>query len=96
MDTFLINIDTYLLLQEAKEDAEMDAEIALEMAMERERKLSAASNNSSLGGTYIGPCPHSPGQVGRTLLINQSGNWEKVGCMWCLLLNSYFCLINSL
>lgn len=44
----------------------MDAEIALEMAMERERKLSTASNNSSMGGTYVGPCPHSPGQVERT------------------------------
>lgn len=50
-------------LQEAKEDAEMDAEIALEMALERQRKLSTTSNNSSVGGTYVGPCPHSPGQV---------------------------------
>lgn len=55
------------LLQEAKEDAEIDAEIALEMAMERQRRLSTASNNSSGEGTYVGPCPHSPGQVGGTL-----------------------------
>lgn len=53
-----------LVLQEAKEDAEMDAEIALEMALERERKLSASSKSSSVGGAYVGPCPHSPGQVG--------------------------------
>lgn len=57
----------HLLLQEAKEDAEMDAEIALEMAMEGQRKLSTTSSNSSVGGAYVGPCPHSPGQVGRTL-----------------------------
>lgn len=50
-------------LQEAKEDAEIDAEIALEMAMESQRRLSTASNNSSGEGTYVGPCPHSPGQV---------------------------------
>lgn len=55
------------LLQEAKEDAEIDAEIALEMAMESQRRLSTASNNSSGEGTYVGPCPHSPGQVGGTL-----------------------------
>lgn len=53
-----------LSLQEAKEDAEMDAEIALEMAMERQRRLSTTSNNSSGEGTYVGPCPHSPGEVG--------------------------------
>lgn len=52
-------------MQEAKEDAEIDAEIALEMAMESQRRLSTASNNSSGEGTYVGPCPHSPGQVGR-------------------------------
>lgn len=46
----------------------MDAEIALEMAMERQRKLSTTSHNSSVGGTYVGPCPNSPGQVGRTLV----------------------------
>lgn len=57
----------YLLLQEAKEDAEMDAEIALEMAMERQRKTSTTSSNSSAGGTYVGPCPNSPGEVGKTL-----------------------------
>lgn len=45
----------------------MDAEIALEMAMEGQRKLSTTSSNSSVGGAYVGPCPHSPGQVGRTL-----------------------------
>lgn len=54
-----------VLLQEAKEDAEMDAEIALEMAMESQRRLSTTSNHSSVGGTYVGPCPESPGQVGR-------------------------------
>lgn len=54
-------------LQEAKEDAEMDAEIALEMALERQRRVSTTSNNSSAGGTYVGPCPHSPGQVGTPL-----------------------------
>ena len=57
-----------LLLQEAKEDAEMDAEIALEMAMERQRKLSTTSHNSSAAGTYVGPCPNSPGEVGRRTL----------------------------
>lgn len=40
----------------------MDAEIALEIEMERQRRLSTTSN-SSAGGTYVGPCPHSPGQV---------------------------------
>lgn len=50
----------------------MDAEIALEMALERQRKLSTTSNNSSVGGTYVGPCPHSPGQVGDiTSLMSQ-------------------------
>ena len=49
--------------QEAKEDAEMDAEIALEMEMERQRRLSTGSNHSSVGGTYVGPRPNSPGQV---------------------------------
>ena len=43
----------------------MDAEIAMEMELERQqRKLSTTSNNSSGGGTYVGPCPHSPGEVG--------------------------------
>uniref|UniRef100_A0A7N8Y2J3 Voltage-dependent T-type calcium channel subunit alpha-1H n=1 Tax=Mastacembelus armatus TaxID=205130 RepID=A0A7N8Y2J3_9TELE len=57
----LVNVVVAVLMKhleesnkEAKEDAEIDAEITLEMAMERE-----------LGGTYVGPCPHSPGQVGR-------------------------------
>ncbi|TKS91754.1 Voltage-dependent T-type calcium channel subunit alpha-1H [Collichthys lucidus] len=65
----LVNVVVAVLMKhleesnkEAKEDAEMDAEIALEMAMERQRKLSTTSSNSSVGGTYVGPCPHSPGQ----------------------------------
>ncbi|KAM6966658.1 voltage-dependent T-type calcium channel subunit alpha-1H isoform 2-T2 [Tautogolabrus adspersus] len=65
----LVNVVVAVLMKhleesnkEAKEDAEMDAEIALEMAMERERKLSTTSNNSSAEGTYIGPCPNSPGE----------------------------------
>ncbi|XP_075999196.1 voltage-dependent T-type calcium channel subunit alpha-1H-like [Genypterus blacodes] len=63
----LVNVVVAVLMKhleesnkEAKEDAEMDAEIALEM--ERHRRRSTTSNNSSLGGTYVGPCPHSPGQ----------------------------------
>ncbi|XP_068194002.1 voltage-dependent T-type calcium channel subunit alpha-1H [Antennarius striatus] len=65
----LVNVVVAVLMKhleesnkEAKEDAEMDAEIALEMAMERERRPSTTSNSSSIGGTYVGPCPHSPGQ----------------------------------
>ncbi|GLD74037.1 voltage-dependent T-type calcium channel subunit alpha-1I-like protein [Lates japonicus] len=65
----LVNVVVAVLMKhleesnkEAKEDAEMDAEIALEMAMERQRRLSTTSNNSSVGGTYVGPCPNSPGQ----------------------------------
>ncbi|XP_030262697.1 voltage-dependent T-type calcium channel subunit alpha-1H isoform X2 [Sparus aurata] len=65
----LVNVVVAVLMKhleesnkEAKEDAEMDAEIALEMAMERQRKLSTTSHNSSVGGTYVGPCPNSPGQ----------------------------------
>ncbi|XP_071401108.1 voltage-dependent T-type calcium channel subunit alpha-1H-like, partial [Centroberyx affinis] len=65
----LVNVVVAVLMKhleesnkEAKEDAEMDAEIALEMEMERHRRLSTASNNSSVGGTYVGPRPHSPGQ----------------------------------
>ncbi|XP_061568203.1 voltage-dependent T-type calcium channel subunit alpha-1H [Cololabis saira] len=65
----LVNVVVAVLMKhleesnkEAKEDAEMDAEIALEMAMERQRKQSTSSNNSSLGGTYVGPCPNSPGE----------------------------------
>lgn len=42
----------------------MDAEIALEMEEERQRRQSTASNNSSAGGTYIGSCSNSPGEVG--------------------------------
>ncbi|KAK2833664.1 hypothetical protein Q5P01_017553 [Channa striata] len=64
----LVNVVVAVLMKhleesnkEAKEDAEMDAEVALEIAMERERRLSTTSN-SSAGGTYVGPCPHSPGQ----------------------------------
>uniref|UniRef100_A0AAQ5ZD01 Voltage-dependent T-type calcium channel subunit alpha-1H n=1 Tax=Amphiprion ocellaris TaxID=80972 RepID=A0AAQ5ZD01_AMPOC len=70
----LVNVVVAVLMKhleesnkEAKEDAEMDAEIALEMAMERERRLSTTSNNSSVAGTYVGPCPNSPGEVGRHL-----------------------------
>lgn len=59
------------MLQEAKEDAEMDAEIALEMAMEGQRRSSTTSNDSSVGGTYVGPCPHSPGQVEEILVHSQ-------------------------
>ncbi|KAM6904720.1 voltage-dependent T-type calcium channel subunit alpha-1H [Xenentodon cancila] len=65
----LVNVVVAVLMKhleesnkEAKEDAEMDAEIALEMAMERQRRQSTSSNNSSVGGTYVGPCPNSPGQ----------------------------------
>ncbi|XP_054861255.1 voltage-dependent T-type calcium channel subunit alpha-1H isoform X2 [Amphiprion ocellaris] len=65
----LVNVVVAVLMKhleesnkEAKEDAEMDAEIALEMAMERERRLSTTSNNSSVAGTYVGPCPNSPGE----------------------------------
>ncbi|XP_029997215.1 voltage-dependent T-type calcium channel subunit alpha-1H [Sphaeramia orbicularis] len=64
----LVNVVVAVLMKhleesnkEAKEDAEMDAEIAMEMAMETQRKLSTtSSNNSSVGGTYVGPCPNSP------------------------------------
>uniref|UniRef100_A0A665W2N1 Calcium channel, voltage-dependent, T type, alpha 1H subunit a n=1 Tax=Echeneis naucrates TaxID=173247 RepID=A0A665W2N1_ECHNA len=73
----LVNVVVAVLMKhleesnkEAKEDAEMDAEIALEMALERERKLSTTSNNSSVGGTYVGPCPHSPGEVRWTSLCS--------------------------
>lgn len=58
-----LKCNVHFFLQEAKEDAEIDAEIALEMAMESQRRLSTGSNNSSGEGTYVGPCPHSPGQV---------------------------------
>lgn len=54
-----------MYLQDAKEDAEIDAEIALEMDRERDRRLSTNSNNSSVGGTYVGPCSNSPEEVGR-------------------------------
>lgn len=43
----------------------MDAEIALEMDRERDRRLSTNSNNSSIAGTYVGPCSNSPEEVGR-------------------------------
>ena len=66
----LVNVVVAVLMKhleesnkEAKEDAEMDAEIALEM--ERARRLSSASNASALGGAYVRPRPHSPGQVRR-------------------------------
>ncbi|XP_038127867.1 voltage-dependent T-type calcium channel subunit alpha-1H-like isoform X1 [Cyprinodon tularosa] len=62
----LVNVVVAVLMKhleesnkEAKEDAEMDAEIALEMEEERQRRQSTGSNNSSMGGTYIGPCPNS-------------------------------------
>ncbi|XP_054606437.2 voltage-dependent T-type calcium channel subunit alpha-1H isoform X2 [Nothobranchius furzeri] len=65
----LVNVVVAVLMKhleesnkEAKEDAEMDAEIALEMEEERQRRRSTTSNNSSMGGTYIGPCPNSPEQ----------------------------------
>ncbi|XP_041673363.1 voltage-dependent T-type calcium channel subunit alpha-1I [Cheilinus undulatus] len=65
----LVNVVVAVLMKhleesnkEAKEDAEMDAEIALEMAMEGQRRLSTTSNNSSAEGTYVGPCPNSPGE----------------------------------
>lgn len=61
------------LLQEAKEEAEMDAEIALEMSMEQQRRLSTTSSRSSVEGTYVGPCPHSPGQVGQNTVILLNG-----------------------
>lgn len=68
-----LDIKRRLFLQEAKEDAEMDAEIALEMAMEQQqRRSSMASSHSSVEGTYVGPCPHSPGQVGQNTLIISS------------------------
>ena len=77
-------VTVHLFLQEAKEDAEMDAEIALEMAMERQRRLSTTSNNSSGGGTYIGPCPHSPGQVANILpcsLVSRE-SWLTLKLHW--------------
>ncbi|KAM9780147.1 voltage-dependent T-type calcium channel subunit alpha-1H [Neosynchiropus ocellatus] len=65
----LVNVVVAVLMKhleesnkEAKEDAEMDAEIAMEMALERQRKLSTSSNNSSGDGTFVGPCPNSPGE----------------------------------
>ncbi|XP_041867645.1 voltage-dependent T-type calcium channel subunit alpha-1H isoform X3 [Melanotaenia boesemani] len=65
----LVNVVVAVLMKhleesnkEAKEDAEMDAEIELEMARERQRRQSTASSDSSAGGTYVGPCPHSPEQ----------------------------------
>nr|XP_061837564.1 voltage-dependent T-type calcium channel subunit alpha-1H-like isoform X1 [Nerophis lumbriciformis] len=65
----LVNVVVAVLMKhleesnkEAKEDAEMDAEIAMEMAMEQQRRLSTASSSSSGAGTFVGPCPQSPGQ----------------------------------
>ncbi|XP_077395482.1 voltage-dependent T-type calcium channel subunit alpha-1H isoform X1 [Festucalex cinctus] len=65
----LVNVVVAVLMKhleesnkEAKEDAEMDAEIAMEMAMEQQRRLSTTSSNSSGAGTFVGPCPQSPGQ----------------------------------
>lgn len=68
----LVNVVVAVLMKhleesnkEAKEDAEMDAEI--EMEMEMARRLSNASEASSLGpegrATYVGPRPDSPGEV---------------------------------
>lgn len=68
----LVNVVVAVLMKhleesnkEAKEDAEMDAEI--EMEMEMARRLSIASEGSSLGpegrATYVGPRPDSPGEV---------------------------------
>uniref|UniRef100_A0A674NH58 Calcium channel, voltage-dependent, T type, alpha 1H subunit a n=1 Tax=Takifugu rubripes TaxID=31033 RepID=A0A674NH58_TAKRU len=76
----LVNVVVAVLMKhleesnkEAKEDAEMDAEIALEMAMEQQqRRSSMASSHSSVEGTYVGPCPHSPGQVGQNTIIISS------------------------
>uniref|UniRef100_A0A8C6UTY0 Calcium channel, voltage-dependent, T type, alpha 1H subunit a n=1 Tax=Neogobius melanostomus TaxID=47308 RepID=A0A8C6UTY0_9GOBI len=66
----LVNVVVAVLMKhleesnkEAKEDAEIDAEIELEMALENQRRGSTGSNNSSTGGTYIGPCPNSPEEV---------------------------------
>ncbi|KAM9744886.1 voltage-dependent T-type calcium channel subunit alpha-1H isoform 2-T2 [Menidia menidia] len=74
----LVNVVVAVLMKhleesnkEAKEDAEMDAEIALEMEMERQRKQSTTSSSSSVGGTYVGPCPHSPGQEEEVQYNNQ-------------------------
>lgn len=55
----------------------MDAEIALEMAMEQQqrqqqqqqRRSSTTSSHSSVEGAYVGPCPHSPGQVGQNTVM---------------------------
>ncbi|XP_061701747.1 voltage-dependent T-type calcium channel subunit alpha-1H isoform X2 [Syngnathoides biaculeatus] len=65
----LVNVVVAVLMKhleesnkEAKEDAEMDAEIAMEMAMEQQRRFSRTSSNSSEAGTFVGPCPQSPGQ----------------------------------
>ncbi|XP_057717410.1 voltage-dependent T-type calcium channel subunit alpha-1H isoform X3 [Corythoichthys intestinalis] len=65
----LVNVVVAVLMKhleesnkEAKEDAEMDAEIAMEMAMEQQRRFSTTSSNSSGAGTFVGPCPQSPGQ----------------------------------
>ncbi|CAL8305145.1 unnamed protein product [Merluccius merluccius] len=75
----LVNVVVAVLMKhleesnkEAKEDAEMDAEIALEMEMERQRRLSTGSNNSSVGGTYVGPRPNSPGQEEEVQCTNQN------------------------
>uniref|UniRef100_A0AAX7SEZ7 Voltage-dependent T-type calcium channel subunit alpha n=1 Tax=Astatotilapia calliptera TaxID=8154 RepID=A0AAX7SEZ7_ASTCA len=66
----LVNVVVAVLMKhleesnkDAKEDAEIDAEIALEMDRERDRRLSTNSNNSSVGGTYVGPCSNSPEEL---------------------------------
>ncbi|KAJ0058164.1 hypothetical protein NL108_008799, partial [Boleophthalmus pectinirostris] len=75
----LVNVVVAVLMKhleesnkEAKEDAEIDAEIELEMALENQRRASTGSNNSSVGGTYIGPCPNSPEEVQKTNPLKSS------------------------
>ncbi|XP_034046818.1 voltage-dependent T-type calcium channel subunit alpha-1I isoform X2 [Thalassophryne amazonica] len=81
----LVNVVVAVLMKhleesnkEAKEDAEMDAEIAMEMAMERNSRLSSTSSNSSMRGTYVGPCPHSPGQDNEELHNDQDESRLKI------------------
>ncbi|XP_063327596.1 voltage-dependent T-type calcium channel subunit alpha-1H isoform X2 [Pelmatolapia mariae] len=75
----LVNVVVAVLMKhleesnkDAKEDAEMDAEIALEMDRERDRRLSTNSNNSSVGGTYVGPCSNSPEEEEEVQYNNQN------------------------
>ena len=87
----LVNVVVAVLMKhleesnkEAKEEAEMDAEIQLEM--ERARRVSSASNSSSLGGAYVGPRPHSPGQVGRAYVGPRPHSGRELCCFLALLL----------